>query len=84
MRVQMRNWREVHHYTSMEWAPYARAKTSDAHRESYAQRKDLTSIRQKAYLITSVICRACAAFEDLKLGMGIEWAVQGEAPAALT
>jgi hypothetical protein len=31
-----------------------------AHRESYAERKDLTLIQQKAYLLTSVICRARA------------------------
>ena len=33
---------------------------SRAHRASYARRKDLTPIQQKAYLVTSVICRARA------------------------
>jgi hypothetical protein len=33
---------------------------SRAHRESYPERKDLTLIQQKAYLVTSVICRARA------------------------
>jgi hypothetical protein len=33
---------------------------SRAHRPSYAQRKDLTPLQLKAYLITSVICRARA------------------------
>ena len=33
---------------------------SRTHRSSYPQRKDLAPIQQKAYLITSVICRARA------------------------
>jgi hypothetical protein len=37
---------------------------SRAHRASYPQRKDLAPIRQKAYLITSVICRARATISS--------------------